>query len=106
MGTLYQSYYPISHTPPLIPLQAHPRSLLYTHTSLSTRSPHSISPPKRRPPSPPFSFYFRHIHSFSHSLTSRSLNVPKPLQHLSIHSSSYYCIPPSPSYYCIPPPPV
>merc|ERR1712074_154326 len=51
---------------------------------------YSISPSKRRPPSPPFSFYFRHIHSFSHSITSHSLNVPKPLQHLSIHSSTQF----------------
>merc|ERR1712074_39750 len=40
--------------------------------------------------SPPFSFDFRHIPSFSHSLTSHSLNVPKPLQHLSIHSSTQF----------------
>ena len=41
-------------------------------------------------PSPPLLFHFWHIHSFSHSLASHSLNMPKPLQHLPINSSTQF----------------
>ena len=47
LATLYQSYNPISHTPPRITIHAHPPCFLQAHLSFGTRSPHSIPPPER-----------------------------------------------------------
>ena len=58
LATLYQSYNPISHTPPRITIHAHPPCFLQAHLSFGTRSPHSIPPPERWPPSPPLPFHF------------------------------------------------
>ena len=53
LPTLYQSYYPISHSSPHIPTHAKPPCFLQAHLSFGARSPHSIPLPERLPPSPP-----------------------------------------------------
>ena len=56
----------------------------YPNSSLRARLPYSI-PHLKGTPSPPSSSHFRYIHPFSQSLTSHSLNVSKPLKHLSVN---------------------
>ena len=47
LPTLYQSYYPISHSSPHIPTHAKPPCFLQAHLSFGARSPHSIPLPER-----------------------------------------------------------
>ena len=55
LATLYQSYNPISHTPPCITIKTQPHCFLQANLSFGKRSPYSIYLSKRWPPSPPLS---------------------------------------------------